>query len=339
MAQSKLKIEARRNYKYTPLLNWILGIETGLLIAAILALDLLVPFLSALTFPLIVLPIIFSAILQHISLKAVPRLTVKGTVKGFGLYYRRDFFGSFSVIPNLLKSALLFFFLQTVISLLASTFFTVFSSSFNESVQILYQTIMDDSTSMADLENVLTLNGGILLNYLIICFFPAYIVATLFFLYLLSRNTLTIYYKTHFRFFQYRFSGFIYRMVLGGRRFKLLFTHLSLNWPLYLLILTGMVGGAFIGYYWQHDLLIMLALSNVGGALLMTFFLPFFFSNQEAYYDMFIPEFTAASNKFAESILKSGAADSILSQEEKEKIQRIIDETSKEEEKDKTNNK
>ena len=101
--ESKLTKQAYDNYKVARLSSWILGLATAILIAAILALDLVVPALCLLTFPLVILPIVFSGILQHIYLRQNGQLTIRGSLVSFGLYFTPIFRGTFRFLFSLLK--------------------------------------------------------------------------------------------------------------------------------------------------------------------------------------------------------------------------------------------
>ena len=106
--ESKLTKMAFQNYKAAPLSSWLLGLATAILIAAILAVDLVAPLLCLLTFPLIILPIVFSGILQHIYLRQQGQLTIRGSLVSFGLYFTPIFRGTFRYLFSFLKSIILF---------------------------------------------------------------------------------------------------------------------------------------------------------------------------------------------------------------------------------------
>ena len=107
--RSKLIKDANDAYKVSPLSSWILGITSGVVIAAIIAIDFVAPFLSLLTFPLLALPIVFSATIQHLLFRRGAQLTVRNSLKGFGLYFTPLFRSSFRFFSSLIKSIIVFF--------------------------------------------------------------------------------------------------------------------------------------------------------------------------------------------------------------------------------------
>ena len=108
MASNRLIKSSLDNYKNAPISSWILGLTAGILIVAFLAIDLVVPGLCLILFPFVIMPIIFSASLQHIIFKTKGQLTLTSSLKSFGYYYNPRFFGSFSIITSFLKGLLVF---------------------------------------------------------------------------------------------------------------------------------------------------------------------------------------------------------------------------------------
>lgn len=324
MSKSKLKQQASSYYRHSPISCWILGITTGVLIAAILALDLLMPFLSILTFPLLVLPIIFSATIQHVMLKGEGQITVSSSFRTFALYFRRDFFGSYSYMFNLLKSVILFFVIEMSVSFVASTVFMMIEPTFQTNVDSFYQLIYSYEFTEADLISALEANGYQLFNYLSIVLYPSFFIAVIFLIYNLSRYSAIIYYKMTTRRTDSRFARLVYQMSLRGNRLLLVREYLSLNWPLFVLLVLGFGGGVFFGYYFYHDLFKMFAFGYIGGALLATFFLPFYFSNQQALFDSNIKLYTDATKFVTSSLIGNLQTDIDLSQEEKERLEKTL---------------
>lgn len=319
--QSKLKSNAWNNYKKAPLTFYILGITTGILIAAILALDLVVPFLSIFLFPLLCLPILFSAMLQHVMLQKMDRITVSTSFKMFGLYFTRSFSGSFSYLMSLVKTLIIFVGIQGIVSFSSSLILLLTNGSFTLAIQDFSQILADEEATFEKIQEVLYSYDGLLMHYMIYTFLPPYILSLLFLIYLLSRNSLTIYYSLHSKNLNPYFARAIVRMVIRKRRWQMVGRQFILNWPFFLLILLGLAGGAVLGYFWQGDLLTMIATANIGGALLASFYLPFYLSNQEAFYDSYIHDMRIATTAFGESLIKSSEGNPFISPEEKQQME------------------
>ena len=324
MQRSKLKQQASEYYHHSPLSCWILGLTSGALIAAVLAFDLLVPFVSFVTIPLLAIPIYFSAIIQHVMLKSENQITMSTSLRSFALYFRRDFFGTFSIIFNFLKSLIVFLICETVISMVASMFYALLNPSFQASVESLYNLLYSMEYGYQDIINLMNANNYLLLNYVVICFVPSYFVSLIFFIYNVSRYSMMIYYKMHLRRSDARFSRLVYQFALRGKRMEVFRAYTSLNWPLYLLLILGSIGGSIFGYFFFHDLMKIVAFGLVGMAALAMFFLPFYFSNQQALYDMYAPTFVDATKAVTASLIGNLQANMELSKEEEERLKETL---------------
>ena len=324
MSKSKLKQQASEYYRHSPISCWILGLTSGVLVAAIIALDLLVPCISFLTIPLLVVPILFSAQVQHVMLKTQATITVTSSVRTFGLYFKRDFFGTFSILFNFLKSVIVFLILESAISMVASYIFIVVNPQFQASVNGLYELIYSYEFSYEDIINQLTANNYLLLNFISICVIPSTFIAIIFFIYNLSRYSLMVYYKMHLRRTDSRFAKLVYQFASRGRRMEMFKNYMSLQWPLYVLLVFGFAGGSVFGYFFYYDILKMISFGLVGGALLGAFFLPFYFSNQQAFYDMYAGLYDAVTKEVTTSLIGRLQSDIDLSEQEKERLEETL---------------
>ena len=324
MSKSKLKQQASEYYRHSPVSCWILGLTSGVLVAAIIALDLLVPCISFLTIPFLIVPILFSAQVQHVMLKTEATITVTSSLRTFGLYYKRDFFGTFSIIFNFFKSLVVFLVLETTISMAASTIFVILNPQFEASINSLYQLLYSYEFTYEDIINQLNANYYLILKFLSICIIPSVFIALIFFIYNLSRYSLMVYYKMHLRRTDSRFAKLVYQFAMRGRRIEMLRNYLSLQWPLYLLLVIGFAGGSVFGYFFYYDILKMIGFGLVGGALLGAFFLPFYFSNMQALYDMYAGLYDAVTKEVTTSLIGRLQSDIDLSEQEKERLEETL---------------
>lgn len=322
--ESKLIKHAYKTYKIAPLSSWILGLTTGILMSAVIALDLLVPCLSVLTFPFLILPMVFSATFQHIIFKTNGQLTVGSSVRSFGLYYRREFNSSFGFLFSLLKSIILFFTVEMLVSFVLSYILQTTNPAFSESVENLYVTLESGDLTLENLNEILYAHGDVLFNYMCSVLFPAIFLAILFLIYNLSRNSLMIYYRLNLKGVNGRFVAMVYRDTVRRNRMRMLGDYFKLNWPLYLLLVAGFVGGILGGYFWKKDLITMLSLGLLGGTFLSSFFLPFYFGNQEALFDFYANEINISSNNVTKYMLMSLQSNIDLSVEEKERLEKAL---------------
>ena len=154
-------------------------------------------------------------------------------------------------------------------------------------------------------------------------------ITLIYFIYNLSRASIMIYYRLHVRAGHPRLIRFIYNDARRRNMRRMIKDYVSLNWPLYLLLIVGFAGGAVGGYFWQHDILTMFACSLVGAALAVSFFLPFYFGNQQAFYDYYVDEFRQSTENVSNMFLKNLEANINFSEEEKEKIEKTLSDVQK----------
>ena len=324
MSKSKLKASALNHYRISRSASWILGLTTGILIAAILAIDLVLPGFVILTFPFLIIPIIFSSTVQHLILHRNLNITATGSFRSFFLYYRRDFFGCFNYVVSLIKSILIFIAVELTTSFVASFLFQTFSKDFMETMNYFYSVVETNEMSLDILEQMLLMNNGILTIYFAIVIVPAFFIAALFLIYFMSRFSVTIYMRFRARAINSRFVRYVYGDVIRRKRGEMLLDYLSLNWPLYVLLILGFAGGAVLGFFWQHDFIVMITCGMICGALLSSFFLPFYFPNQEALFDKYEMEFKNGANSIAQMLVKNIENDIEISKDEKERLEKAI---------------
>ena len=324
MQENRLISEARNNYKNAPFSTWFLGLTVGILITAILAIDYLAPGISLLTFAFLIVPILFSGMLQHIVFKTRGQLTISSSLKAFGLYYTPSFFGTFSILTSALKGLITFLATETIISFTCSGILQFTNPEFVTAINEFYEIFESQSISYDDLFNALYAHNNLLFNYFVICVFPALGLGIIFAFYNISRNSILVYFKMHVKNVTNRFAKMVYSDVVRRNRKAMFKDYMMLNWPLFVLMAIGFAGGALGGYFWQMDFMIMLPFSLVAMAFMGTFFLPFYFGNQEAFYDKYVHEFQISVKQVTNFLLNSLQNNIDLSTEEKEKLERSM---------------
>ena len=322
--ESKLIKSAYENYKTVRLSSWLLGLATAILIAAILAIDLVAPALCLLTFPLVILPIVFSGILQHIYLRQQGQLTIRGSLVSFGLYYTPIFRGTFRYLFSLLKSVIVFIIFEMTISFILSTIYQLNSPEFVDMINNLYDTIYSETLSLEKVNEILMANDALLFKYLAIVIIPSYFCAVLFLIYNVSRNSITSYFLADNRKGTPQLARYVYMDVLRNKRFSLFKDYWSLNWPLYVVLILGFSGGAVLGYFWKQDLIYMIVCGNVLGAALTMFVFPFYFANQEALYEKYKVYFDTGLKNVTNYMLQNIQRNIDLSNEEKERLEQTF---------------
>ena len=324
MGKSKLKQIAIAQYKISPLASWLIGLKTGLLISAILAIDFIIPMFCFISFPLLIVPILFGSTVEHSLLENKIPLTFRNSLKAFSLYFRQSFFGSFSIIRSFLWSLLVFLGFETMISFVTSQVMQYTSPEFVDAMNTFYSLIEDSSFNMNDLNNVLTMNNYVLLNYACIVLFPSIYAAIIFFIYKITRYAITIYLRSSLGEVNNRFVSYVFRNVTHNNMKKTLRSYFSLHWPLFVLLIIGLVGGTVGGFFIRQDVLFVLTFAIVSASLLVTFYLPFYFSNQEALFTYFDNDFQKGIINITNKLLVDIQKNIDLSNEEKEELEKKI---------------
>ena len=324
MENKDIRKHAWATYKETPVANWVLGLTTGLIVAAFIAIDLAVNGISFVLFPFLILPILFSATISHVMIKTNHTVTFGSSIKAFGTYYQGTFFGCFSVIRSILKSLLIFLITEMTMSFVVSSILYATNSDFINAMNEFYKIMEENALTLDTFQNLFYMYDGILFTYICVVAFPSIYIAIMFFIYNLSRNSITIYYRMHSRNTNARYNRLVYSDVLRYQRGPMLKAYLSLNWPLFVLLAFGLAGGTVLGYFWSPDLLTMFSCGILGGAVLSMFFLPFYFSNQEALYDSFIFQFKESTSNIAKLLMETLQENIDLSMEQKEELEKSL---------------
>lgn len=320
MARSKLKQQALDNYKKAPLASWILGLTTGLLIAALLALDFILPSIALFLVPLMILPILFSATIQHAMLYGNRPLTVKDAFRGFGVYFRGNNSGSFSFFKSLLFAIISFISIEMLVSAIASTILQYTNPEFVDSLNAFYTMIQEPEFNLNDFNYVLTMNHYVLLNYFCIVIFPSLYISIIVFIYFITRHALTIYFRFNAVNMNNRFINMIYRDMNRRNRKKLMGGYFSLHWPMFVLLIVGFAGGTVGGFFLRQDLLFVITCGVVAPIILVSFYLPFYFPNQEALFDTFGSEFHKSTVNVTNRFIQTLQDDIDISTEQKEEL-------------------
>lgn len=326
MAKSSIISKARNNFKTTASGSWILGLTTGIMIAAILALDLVIPSLVIVSFPLLILPILLSATLQHLFLRRNQTLTAGTSLRSFAMYFTGTYFGCFSLIFSLIKAFVCFFIIEIIMSIVASTIFQLTTPAFVETMNYVTKLLESNEATTTDLLAALEMNGGVLNLYMIIITTPSFFISALLLIFCVSRNSLSIYLRMNLQNTNPRFVRLVFNDAIRRNRFRLMGDYILLNWPLFIILTFGFSGGAVLGYFISSEITFVIAMGLVMGAFLSSFFLPFYFPNNEALFEKYEKQFFISSKNITDLLLKSIQENIEFSMEEKEQLERSLSE-------------
>lgn len=311
-----------------PVANIVLGLMSGLIIGGLTAVtSLLTTFFSVLIIPLIILPFMFA--ITNCYIDAVNNKQI--TAKGFFLAFR-SFFSTFNIsVFRFWRSilfSLLFYLGSTLIfspigvGIAYSTNTALFNEMINEISTNIEAVLANITAFYEKYYNVISI-------FIIFSgFIPGSVFATILF-FNLSVNSMTIYTRrtrlgSHFMWSLGWYTFF------KENRFKFYRNYLKLNWPLYILLISGFTGAYFLATYLDKMPYIYTFgfLLSFGASSL---YMPIYYSNMMALTINYLPEMIRSYNKSMKDIFsKPLESPSNIPDADKEKIQQLLDTLPKE---------
>ena len=320
---SPIRKRAREIYRKTMLESWLIGLLTGLLITGLLALNILAPGTFLIIIPLLCLPLMFAAHVVHIHAKT-NTITFMDTLRGFTSYFVRPFNSTFSFFMSLLKSVGVFFALEITLSFIGQPVTFLINHGINDSLEQVNALMSSEAITWNDLLNVIYANNYALLIYLCIVLIPAFVFAFIAFIYFASRSSQSLYLRLRYRDGNPQFIKYVHSYFIATNRGRTIKDYLSLNWPLYVLLLLGAIGGTVGMSFLNKDPLKLIAAAFTGAALFATFFLPFYLCNHEAIGECYMKDYEDSINHVNEMITKSMEMQMARTKEEQERLQEAL---------------
>ena len=123
MTVKEIRKNALNKYRSHKLNSWAIGIVCGLFCAAVVALNLLWPFFTLFTVPLLVLPFFFACSVMNAAFEEGADLSVNLFFKSFILFFKTPFNHSFNLVKSFLKSVIVFIAVMFLSSMVVYTIF------------------------------------------------------------------------------------------------------------------------------------------------------------------------------------------------------------------------
>lgn len=320
-----LRKNALAIYKRSILESWLIGLFSGILIAAILAINIFVPSLSIILVPFVVLPILFSAILSHIRLRYNEPLAFSKTLKQFILFFRFPFNSSFSYIGSFFKSLVVFLGFTFLGSSLGLYLTTIFRPGISDSLSAL-QDILNkgNGITMEEVQDLLAMNDYALFFYLSIIILPATFFFSLVLIYFVTRNATGVYLRTNIKSNNPQFIKLVQNYVYARYRMKMFKKYMYLNWPLLVLYALGYIDTCIFMLFNSKSVLDISAYAIAGGTLAMSLYLPFYYCNMEAIYSDSALIYSEGLEYITSRILRNMEMNNKNMEEEKRKFEDIV---------------
>lgn len=327
MTVKELRRNAINKYKSHKLESWLLGLFAGLFCAAIVLINLLVPWLTFITVPLLILPFIFGCTVIHEALKEGMELTFTNFFKYIMVFFRSPFNHSYNLISSFLKSLLIFLLSELIAVNIA---YGVFSHQYGE----LFVNAINELDSLieanAEIEVILSAfeaNDNLLINYFLAALEPSLLISIFCFIFFLGKESVSIYLRIIMSKSNPSFIRSVYRRGIRDHFSEFYKAYIGLNWPLYVLLAIGFVGGALFVDFTKLGAMNGVTLGVVFGFVLSGFFYPFYFANNVSLYESFEPYFKQSTKDCIQDMLRKMEYFTDISPEEKEKFTQMMNQT------------
>ena len=300
-----LRQKAKDIYRQTALESWLIGVLTGLLITGLVALNILVPASIFIVFPLVCLPLLFAAHMSHLQLKSGQQITFGNNMKNYAGFFHRPYNSTFSFLMSLLKAVGVFFVIELTMSFIGQPITMIFNSGINDSIETLNNLLGSEGVTLNDIYDVFYMNNYALLIYFCIVILPAFALAFIAFIFFISRSSTSLYLRIRFPNANPQMLKYVQTYFFAMNRGRTLKDYWSLNWPMYVLLLLGAIGGA-IGFSFISKDPIKLVGATLTGSLLLTIpFLPFYLCNMEAIGESYREDYDITINKINEAAVRN----------------------------------
>ena len=320
-----LRKEAFNRYKATKFTSWVLAIFLAIILSAFSALGIISPFLSIPLILLVGIPAAFGVIVSHMIAEQEDSLTFSNQFIRSISFYRNGNHRSFKLISSILYSVLVFFAVNTLVSIITVLVFSIVRYSDFKEISTRLMSIFDyqDERSVEEI-------FGEYYNYLIIFQLisetPAVILGVSFFLYRTSINSLFIYARGTLHKFDATFISLIHNRVFKDNGRAIRKDYFSLNWPMFVIFIIFSSGLAvYFSFLFKFDASKVVPLSIASGFLPLMFFFPFYFGNMEVLFKKHEISYKRATVETSEDMYNLIRARMDLNEEEKQKLEEALE--------------
>lgn len=320
--------QAKNTYARHPLNSWAIGIVCGLFIAALSLITLLSSDLYILIVPVLAIPFFFSFIMLHYNLDVKNRVTAKDAFSFFALYFVSPFRSSFRVIASFFKTLLIELVVYFVLfGIMYLSFSSIFGTTFTDNFAQLTTAISDMSnpnTYFTNIDAVMAKDNNMLLNLFYACLIPSSLLSVIIFFLFSSFSSFSIFFRLRIIDGSSAFIRMSMKNALKKKKWALYRHYFALNWPLFVLIIIGMVGGSLITLFLGYNGNIAITIGVSSGFVLSSLFFPFYFCNMQSLYTSYESDFLAASNELGTKMLEEAISQRNLSEEQIRSIQEAL---------------
>ena len=309
-------------YKKCPSIFWEVSILSLIIAIGLIALETVVTGLFVLTITLIFFPVLYATYMTLYSIKFGGTVTVRSTFAISLTYFRRNNFGCFRILRCVFHALLVcvlayiafFFLLQPI-------FESIYGNAFTESYEHLM--VFYSNNDLDGAMNYLKEN-----NPVSFCFDFALSLGATFgiiaFIFGIAFNSTNVYLCANIPGASAQFSTAVFNRFLKTKSGSYRKDFWSLNWPLFVLLFVGIVGGYALVIGVDMQFSYALPVSTMMGILFMIPFAPFFFAGMEALFAKYNGDLKQASVDLTNMFLTQIKNNIRLSEEEKAKLEELL---------------
>ena len=309
-------------YKKCPSIFWEVSIFSLLIAIGLIALETVAPGLFVVTIFFLFFPLLYATYMTLYSIKFGGTVSAKSTLAISLTYFKRNNFGCFRIFRCFLHAILVLAIAYIVFSFaLQPIFESIYGDAFNESYNYL-QGLYANNDFDGALNYLRESNPtAFFFNFTLSLGCSFGVIA---FIFGITFNSTNVYLCANIPGATAQFSTAVFNRFLAFRGGSYRKDFWSLNWPLFVLLLAGIVSGYFlvIGVNMPFDL--ALPISTMIGIFFMIPFAPFFFAGMESLFAKYNADLKQASVDITNNFLIQIKNNIRLSEEDKAKLEELL---------------
>ncbi len=253
--------------------------------------------------PFIILPILYATQVSHYGFRQDVNVSFKSFMRYYGLYFSNKYRGSYRFIYSLVISLVGAAFAAFLMSYVAQGICGRMFPNFSEAYKTLYDAISHGSN--IELENAFLAYPAEINAYIDLIIIPSATVFALVMVLLVSYNSLYLYFRIKNPKLNPQYARSIFRFAKSQIRGKLIGSYWALNFPLFILLLAGIITGYFVSLNFNINYVDRGVIAFASGLLFSGLYYPMVLSNLESTFAYFQNTFNEAPKSVADKMLKN----------------------------------
>ena len=309
----EIRKNAIEKYKKHKLNSWIISIICALFIAALVLVGILSEFLLIALLPLVILPFFFACVLSHLSLSDKDELTFSKLFSFYRLFFKQPFVSSFSAIKSFLKALLVQLVLTIAVSAICYSIYSQ-SETFVVTLNQVIESLSDMSITNEQFQAALEANGGELGHFIDLTNAIGFLIFSFTFILFVMKEEIIVFLRINLKNIPLANQIAKASIRVNSKNFHKQF--FALNWPIFLILLAGMVGGVILSIMVFDNYAICGVVGLSIGLVLTAIFLPFYFANMETIFEQLSIDLASFSEEYIQKVFDKYGVNVDVQQEE-----------------------